>query len=35
MPIKVKFALADCPAGKWKSISDQQNLQTDPYDDLS
>ncbi len=35
MPIKVKFAVADCPAGKWKSTLDQQNLQTDPYDDLT
>lgn len=34
MPVKVKFAQADCPAGKWKSVTDENYFQTDPYEDL-
>jgi len=35
MPVKVKFAQAECPAGKWRSIDDPQYLQSDPYEDLN
>lgn len=35
MPVKVKFALAVCPAGKWKSVTDHDKVQTDAYEDLT
>jgi len=34
MPIKVKFAKAACPAGKWNAIKDESKYQTELYDDL-
>lgn len=34
MPVKVKFAQAECPVGKWHTVIDPQCLQSDPYEDL-
>lgn len=35
MPIKVKFAKASCPAGRWQSVNDLNKHQFEPYDDLT
>lgn len=34
MPIKVKFAKASCPAGKWLSVDDPDKTTNQTYDDL-
>jgi|APFre7841882793_1041355.scaffolds.fasta_scaffold05320_4 hypothetical protein len=34
MPVKVKFALADCPKGKWVMTTNPQEHQHDAYKDL-
>ena len=35
MPIKVKFAKASCPEGRWQSVNDLNKHQFEPYDDLT
>lgn len=34
MPVKVKFARASCPAGKWSAINDQSKITVEAYEDL-
>lgn len=34
MPVKVKFAHAACPKGKWPAQIDPENHQFDAYEDL-
>lgn len=34
MPVKVKFALAECPKQKWKSTNNHAEHQIDAYKDL-
>ncbi len=34
MPVKVKFAQAACPAGRWPALGNVEDQQHDPYPDL-
>lgn len=34
MPVKVKFAIADCPAGRWPAVTDTNLYQSEAYEDL-
>lgn len=35
MPVKVKFAVASCPAGKWPAVTDTEKTSTTAYNDLT
>ena len=35
MPVKVKFAIASCPAGKWPAVTDNTKTSDTAYNDLS